>query len=323
METEGALPYIVSMAAMEDLETQEYTAFSLAHLASNRDLQVKLVNLGVVKPLVTMLASDAEPKHYAGLALLKLADNFENHLRIAEEGGIQALLRLGRTRTTDEQLQYKASLTLGQLASHAVKLMPNGKNTGGGFGASGGGGTLGSTANTAIAPLSHTMMDTLSSTMDTTNPYNKTMATTGGATGGLGNSLSERMASTSRVTERLRAQVSAQKQKARDTTINFLDKSLLQTQQEQYLISKSLDATGNSATATGGFTTNAFNNAQTVSQIALQIGDIPSEIPTTPVMHGKGKNNVPNTMPRSNSNDITPLHPSMHRNMASTGKFIF
>ena len=70
------------------------------------------------------MAGNAEPRHYAGLALLKLADNFENHLRIAEEGGIQALLRLGRTRTTDEQLQYKAALTVGQLASNAVKLLP-------------------------------------------------------------------------------------------------------------------------------------------------------------------------------------------------------
>lgn len=71
-----------------------------------------------------------------GLALLKLADNFENHLKIAEEGGIQALLRLGRVRSTDEQLQYKAALTVGQLASNAVKLLPKsdgsatGKNAG-------------------------------------------------------------------------------------------------------------------------------------------------------------------------------------------------
>ena len=85
---------------------------------------MRLVELGAVRPLVGMLACDAEPKHYAGLALLKLADNFENHLRIAEEGGIQALLRLGRTRSTDEQLQHKAALTVGQLATNAVKLMP-------------------------------------------------------------------------------------------------------------------------------------------------------------------------------------------------------
>merc|ERR1712196_141215 len=57
-------------------------------------------------------------------ALLKLADNFENHVAIAQDGGIQALLRLGRERTTDEELQYKAALTVGTLASNAVKMMP-------------------------------------------------------------------------------------------------------------------------------------------------------------------------------------------------------
>ena len=110
------------LAMQEDIEYQEYAAFSLAHILSNRDYRVELVNLGAVRPLVAMLASDAEPRHYAGLALLKLADNYENHLKIAEEGGIQALLRLGRTRLTDEQLQYKAALTVGQLAMNAVRL---------------------------------------------------------------------------------------------------------------------------------------------------------------------------------------------------------
>ena len=85
---------------------------------------MRLVQLGAVRPIVAMLASDAEPRHYAGLALLKLADNFENHLRIAEEGGIQALLRLGRAKSSDEQVQYKAALTVGMLASNAVRLMP-------------------------------------------------------------------------------------------------------------------------------------------------------------------------------------------------------
>jgi hypothetical protein len=47
------------------------------------------VKLGALRPLVSMMAVDSEPKHYAGLALLKLADNFENHLKIAEEGGVQ------------------------------------------------------------------------------------------------------------------------------------------------------------------------------------------------------------------------------------------
>ena len=83
---EGALEAIVYLAEMEDVECQEYASFGLAHLASNRDCQVKLVSIGAVRALVSMIASDAEPRHYAGLALLKLADNFENHLKIAEEG---------------------------------------------------------------------------------------------------------------------------------------------------------------------------------------------------------------------------------------------
>ena len=86
--------------------------------------QVRLVEAGALRPLVSMMSVHAEPRHYAGLALLKLADNFENHVRIAEEGGIQALLRLGRSRATDEELQYKAALTVGHLASNAVRLLP-------------------------------------------------------------------------------------------------------------------------------------------------------------------------------------------------------
>lgn len=96
-----------------------------------------LVELGALRPLVSMMAIEAEPRHYAGLALLKLADNFENHIRIAEEGGIQALLRLGRARSTDEELQYRAALTVGHLASNAVRMLPpkGNKNAKIGFGA--------------------------------------------------------------------------------------------------------------------------------------------------------------------------------------------
>ena len=140
LSKEGALDMVVSMASLEDIECQEYSAFALAHLASNRELQVRLVELGALKPLVSMMAVMAEPRHYAGLALLKLADNFENHVAIAKEGGIQALLRLGRERTTDEELQYKAALTVGSLAANAVKMLPRENGRGGnmeiGFGSS-------------------------------------------------------------------------------------------------------------------------------------------------------------------------------------------
>jgi hypothetical protein len=198
---------------MEDIECQEYAAFSLAHLASNRDNQVKLVDMGVVRPLVAMLSSDAEPKHYAGLALLKLADNFENHMKIFEGGGIQALLRLGRTRSTDDQLQHKAALTLGQIASNAVKLLPAQKT-----GAEGGN-TMGRTGASAMTSTARTMG-----------------ATAGTAVEGELNATNPLIGTGSRVMQRLRSQVAnAQKDAAKDMTIEYLDKSLAQTQQERFL----------------------------------------------------------------------------------------
>ncbi|KAF1331179.1 Vacuolar protein, partial [Globisporangium splendens] len=122
---EGGMDAAIALACVEDMECQEYATFALAHLASNREYQVPLVEHGALRPLIAMMSVHAEPRHYAGLALLKLADNYENHLRIAEEGGIQALLRIARARSTDEELQYKASLSLGQLASNATKSLPN------------------------------------------------------------------------------------------------------------------------------------------------------------------------------------------------------
>lgn len=197
---EGGLEAIVYLAEMEDIECLEYASFSLAHLASNRDCQVKLVSIGAVRALVSMIASDQEPRHYAGLALLKLADNFENHLKIAEEGGIQALLRLGRSSTSDEQLQYKAALTVGQLASSAVKILPSAEishATGGHTGRH----------NAAI----------MSASMQTANGEE-------GATIGHG----------VRVMNKLRTQVDMQK--ARQRTLEYLDKSLQATQKHMTAI---------------------------------------------------------------------------------------
>jgi hypothetical protein len=112
----GAMKEIVGLAALVDLECQLYGSFSLVFLSGNHDYQVPLVKLGAVRPLVAMMANESEPRHYAGLALLKLADNFENHITIAEEGGIQALLKLGRSQVADEEVQYKAALTVGKAA---------------------------------------------------------------------------------------------------------------------------------------------------------------------------------------------------------------
>ena len=45
---EGALEATISLASLEDIECQEYAAFSLAHLASNRDFQVSLMSLWIL-----------------------------------------------------------------------------------------------------------------------------------------------------------------------------------------------------------------------------------------------------------------------------------
>ncbi|KDO22841.1 hypothetical protein SPRG_11978 [Saprolegnia parasitica CBS 223.65] len=153
----GALAHIVHQSRQPDLEVKRNCGYILAldvehhefhddfvregglqivaHLASNREYQVKFVNMGALRPLIAIMSVNAEPRHYAGLALLKLADNYENHIKIAEEGGIQALLRIARARSTDEELQYKASMSLGQLAANATKVMPKGRHSNDGVGA--------------------------------------------------------------------------------------------------------------------------------------------------------------------------------------------
>ncbi len=82
--------------------------------------QVRLVQLGALAPLIAMAEMETRPQQYAGVALLKLADSFENHTRIAQEGGIQTLLWLGRSCNMRQELQYKAACTVGSLASQAA-----------------------------------------------------------------------------------------------------------------------------------------------------------------------------------------------------------
>jgi hypothetical protein len=134
MAKQGGLEAIISLASLEDMECQEYASFSLAHISSNRDFQVRLVELGALTPIVAMMSTNSEPSHYASLALLKLADNFENHVAIASAGGIQSLLRLGRSRATDEEISYKSSLSVGSLAANAVRMLPGSGNSGNGVG---------------------------------------------------------------------------------------------------------------------------------------------------------------------------------------------
>jgi hypothetical protein len=255
LDREGAIETIIDLSILEDVECQEYSAFSLAHLSSNRDFQVQLVDRGAVRPLVAMMSADAEPKHYAGLALLKLADNFENHLKIAEEGGIQALLRLGRTRTTDDQLQYKASLTLGQLATNAIKMLPNN--------------TISATLAATTKINNNNKNKSNSSRLSTSNINNNSNNSTSisldddGVENGDKKSI---IGHGSRVMNRLRSQIAtanttanlnntvnntannivnvqknnnnnnSNKHVAKDLTIEFLNKSLADTQKEAFLL---------------------------------------------------------------------------------------
>ena len=117
----GALQSIVYLAGLVDFECQLYGVFSLVFLATNPEFQVPLVSMGAVRHLVTMIATESDHRYYAGLALLKLADNFENHIRIAEEGGIEALLKLGRSKVANDEMQYKCAMTVGHLATNAVE----------------------------------------------------------------------------------------------------------------------------------------------------------------------------------------------------------
>jgi hypothetical protein len=119
---EGGLRTLVRLMSADDVEIQEYSTFAIAHLASNHEYQVRIVQEGALKPLISMMQVHSQPRHYAGLAVLKLADNYETHIEIAKEGGVDALIRLARAHSTDEELQYKAALTVGHLASNAIQL---------------------------------------------------------------------------------------------------------------------------------------------------------------------------------------------------------
>ncbi|KAL9191141.1 hypothetical protein ACHAXT_000847 [Thalassiosira profunda] len=120
----GGLESVVRLASLVDEETRDYAAMALAYLANNKSFQVPLTKMGVVRPLVALVeeggggaGEGGEAKHYAGLALLKLADSFETHATLAEEGGVSALLKLGRGRTNSS---YRASLSVSKLAKNAA-----------------------------------------------------------------------------------------------------------------------------------------------------------------------------------------------------------
>ena len=123
-ELMSALDETIALASLEDQECQEMSAFTLAHLSSNRDHQETIVQRGALKPLVSMVTTSAEASNYSALAILKLSENFAVHMQLASSGAIQALLAVARQKSTDEELQYRASLSVAQLASNAVSLLP-------------------------------------------------------------------------------------------------------------------------------------------------------------------------------------------------------
>lgn len=117
------------MAAVIDLlgsvnyQCKIYGVLISVLLASHSDVQVTLVKLGAVRHLSSIIEMEADLFPYAGFALLKLADNFENHIAFSEEGGIRALMKLGEMgRKVDGGIHnISSSLSLAKLASNAIK----------------------------------------------------------------------------------------------------------------------------------------------------------------------------------------------------------
>ena len=124
LKNTGAIQDAVDLAGMVDDECQFYGAFALFHLASNPVLQKPIAAMGTVRNLVSILATEAMTSHCAGLTLLKLADNFENHIIIAEEGGIDALIKLGKRNSKNNTLRSKATTALSNLASETLASLP-------------------------------------------------------------------------------------------------------------------------------------------------------------------------------------------------------
>ncbi len=79
----GALESAVALTSLVDKECQDYGSLTLAFLANNKSFQIPLVKMGAVRPLVAVIEANSDSKYYAALALVKLADNFENHITIA------------------------------------------------------------------------------------------------------------------------------------------------------------------------------------------------------------------------------------------------
>lgn len=85
-------------------------------MSSDPEIQVEVVEKGVVKSLVSMMAIRSNLRFFAGLALLKLAENHLTHLRIAEDGGLDALLKLGKNNELHSEIKYASNIVLSKLS---------------------------------------------------------------------------------------------------------------------------------------------------------------------------------------------------------------
>jgi hypothetical protein len=99
--------------------------------------------------------------------------------------------------------------------------------------------------------------------------------------------------------DRLRSEINAQKERAKTTTLNFLDQSLAKTEAEQRLVKTSTASNHPDLLMTRSMDAKG-DPGRTVTQIALQIG-----------ASGNSNLQTPSTrMQRNISTEITPLHPT-------------
>ena len=66
----------MALSSLVDDECQDYGAFTLVFLANNKSFQVPLVKMGGVRPLVSMMETSSQARHFAALGKLLLLDSF-------------------------------------------------------------------------------------------------------------------------------------------------------------------------------------------------------------------------------------------------------
>ena len=114
---EGVLQPMVGALEKDDVNCQRFAALCLANLATTVASQVKVVQAGAIRPLIT-LARDArsqlEARRYAVLAIANLSATIANHAAMLEEGALQALFSL--SNSPDAMSQYYVGCALANLS---------------------------------------------------------------------------------------------------------------------------------------------------------------------------------------------------------------